>query len=104
MAPQDAIEDLVFVNVRRTPLDLLRNLIVSRQGAKYDKEALDRDAVALRNTMRFNDISWGAERGKTGWIVTFHVEERPVDRAANADGVQSVAKSEILDRFRERAK
>ena len=58
--------------------------------------------VALWNTMHFNDIYWGYEPGATGWIVTFHLVERPVIRTFDFDGMKSIQKSEILDRFKER--
>ena len=58
--------------------------------------------VALWNTMRFNDIYWGYEPGQTGWIITFHLVERPVIRTFDFDGMKSIQKSEILDRFKER--
>jgi GWxTD domain-containing protein len=76
--PEDAIiEDIVFRGARRTPQDLLRNSVRSRNGDKLDKGALDRDMRALWNTMRFTDITVTYEQGKTGWIVNFTVVETP---------------------------
>jgi outer membrane protein insertion porin family len=100
--PQDIIEAIDFNNVRRVPQDTLRSQILSKPGDKFDKDALDRDMVALWNTMQFNDIYWGYEPGQTGWIVTFHLVERPVIRTFDFDGMKSIQKSEILDRFKER--
>jgi GWxTD domain-containing protein len=78
VAPEDAVEAIVFQGARRTPQDLLRNLIRTHTGDKFDKDALDRDLVALWNTKRFSDIRWTSERGKTGWIVNFTVVETSV--------------------------
>lgn len=100
--PQDIIEKINFTNVRRIPQDTLRSQILSKEGDKFNRDALDRDMVALWNTMHFNDISWGYEPGTTGWIVTFHLVERPVIRTFDFDGMKSIQKSEILDRFKER--
>jgi hypothetical protein len=77
VAPEDAVEALDFRGVRRTSQDLLRTVIMTRKGDKYDKEALDRDLVALWNTKRFTDITVIPTRGKIGWIVTFTVVEMP---------------------------
>ncbi len=100
--PTDTIEAINFTNVRRFPQDTLRGQILSKPGDKYDKDALDRDMVALWNTMHFNDIYWGREPGQTGWIITFHLVERPVIRTFDFEGMKSIQKSEILDRFKER--
>ena len=100
--PQDVIESVTFANVRRVPQETLRSQILSKAGDKFDKDALDRDMVALWNTMKFNDIYWGREPGPNGWIITFHLVERPVIRTFDFDGLKSIQKSEILDRFKER--
>ena len=56
----------------------------------------------MEHQSHFNDIYWGYEPGQTGWIVTFHLVERPVIRTFDFDGMKSIQKSEILDRFKER--
>jgi GWxTD domain-containing protein len=69
------IEDIVFRGTRRVAQDVLRQTIATKRGDKFDKNALDRDMVALWNTKRFNDIRLTYERGQTGWIVNFTVVE-----------------------------
>ena len=76
--------------------------VTAKAGDKFDPDELDRDMVALWNTNRFNDINWGYEAGQMGWIVTFNLVERPVIRTFDFDGLKSIQKSEILDRFKER--
>jgi GWxTD domain-containing protein len=78
VAPEDAIEEILFRGVRRIPADLLRNIIMAHPGDRFDQDALDRDTRALLNTQRFSDIRSTVERGQTGWVVTFTVVERPV--------------------------
>jgi len=76
--PEGAIiEDIVFRGTRRVAQDVLRNTILTRKGDKFDKNALDRDMVALWNTKRFIDITLTYEQGQTGWIVNFTVTEIP---------------------------
>lgn len=77
VAAQDAIEDIVFQGAKRIPADILRNVIRTRVGDKYDKLALDRDMQTLRNTQAYQDVYWNFARGRTGWIVTFTVAEKP---------------------------
>lgn len=80
IAPQDAIESIVIQGTKRIPHDTVRAMILAREGAKYDRDALDRDIQTLRNTQRFSEVSWTAQRGQTGWVVTFTLAERQVPR------------------------
>ena len=77
---QDAIEDIVFKGARRIPQDVLRAVIRTQAGDKYDKDALDRDTARLWSTQAFSDVSWNFARGKTGWIITFTVVEKIIER------------------------
>ncbi len=76
VAPEDAIESVAFVGARRTPQDLLRNMILTRRGTKFDSVTVDQDVKALLNTQRFAVFKLVYDRGQTGWIVTFNVFER----------------------------
>src|ERR1035438_1643370 len=100
--PENIIEAIEFRGARRVSQDLLRTVIQSRKGDAFDKDLLDHDFVALWNTNRFNDITLQYEAGQTGWVVTFVLVERPVIRTFDFDGLKSIQKSEILDRFKER--
>lgn len=101
-AAADTIEAIEFRGSRRVPVDTLRALIYSKKGDKLDEEVLHRDFMALWNTNRFDDIRLQKERGKTGWIITFVVTERPVIRSITYEGNKSVSVSDILDRYKER--
>jgi outer membrane protein insertion porin family len=100
--PENIIESIIFQGSRRVSQDLLRMTITSKAGDPFDRDQLDRDFVALWNTNRFNDITLLYEPGDKGWIVTFKLVERPVVRTFDFDGLKSIQKSEILDRFKER--
>jgi outer membrane protein insertion porin family len=100
--PENVIEAIEFRGARRVSQDLLLRSITSKKGDPFDKDALDHDFVALWNTNRFNDITLEYEPGQSGWIVTFILVERPVIRTFDFDGLKSIQKSEILDRFKER--
>ena len=100
--PENVIQSIGFRGARRVPQDVLRAQIVSKDGDPLDEEQLDHDYVALWNTNRFNDIRLLKEPGDRGWIITFDLVERPVVRTFDFDGLKSIQKSEILDRFKER--
>ena len=68
--PEDVVEAIIFRGLRRVPQDTLRTIVLTKEGDKFDKDALDHDMVALWNTNRFNDVNWGYEPGQKGWIIT----------------------------------
>lgn len=74
---EDAVETIVFRGLHRIPDELARNAIRTQTGDRYDKEALDRDIQALQKSQAFDGVAWSAQRGQTGWVVTFTVAERP---------------------------
>jgi outer membrane protein insertion porin family len=80
--PQDIIESIVVRGSSRIPQDTLNALMDAKAGGKYSAATLQRDYVALWNTGRFNDLRLEREPGKTGWIITYVM----VDRPAGADG------------------
>ncbi len=100
--PTDTVESINFRGARRVPQDTLRAMIFTKRGDMYDAESLHRDLITLWNTGRFDNIEIEREPGKTGWIVTFVVTERPVVRTIKYDGLKSITISEVLDRFKER--
>ncbi|MDD5541676.1 MAG: outer membrane protein assembly factor BamA [Acidobacteriia bacterium] len=101
-APNQVIEDIIITGNRRIPKDTLRARILSRKGDPYDPEALKRDFNALWNTNLLDDIKLTTEPGSKGIIVTFTVKERPLIRKIDYQGMKSITKSELLDRYKER--
>ena len=77
---EDTIGSITFRGARRTPQDMLRSLIQTRAGEKYDPDTLNRDFMTLWNTGRFEDIRLEREAGKNGWDITFVVTERRIIR------------------------
>ena len=75
--PRDIIESIVMRGSNRIPEDTLKALIESKIGGKYSADALHRDYRALWNTGRFNDLRLEREPGKTGWIITYVMTDRP---------------------------
>ena len=100
---ENTIEAVEFRGQRRVPQDTLRALIYTKKGDTYDEEALHRDFMALWNTGRFDDLKLEKEKGPGGGIIIrFLVTERRVVRSIDYNGLKSISKSEVLDRFKER--
>jgi outer membrane protein insertion porin family len=50
---EDTIGSITFRGARRSPQDMLRSLLQTKVGDKYDPDSLNRDFMALWNTGRF---------------------------------------------------
>ncbi len=98
----DVIESIEFRGTRRVPQETLRALIFSKPGDKIDEDVLHRDFMTLWNTGRLDDLRLEREPGKTGWIIRFVIQERPVVRSITYEGNKSISVSDILDRYKER--
>ena len=75
--PQDIIESIVVRGSNRIPQDTLKALMDAKVGGKYSTDTLHRDYMALWNTGRFSDLRLEREPGKTGWLITYAIVDRP---------------------------
>ena len=87
---------------RRIPAETIRSRIFTRAGDVYDEAALERDFNSLWNTSYFEDIRFERENTPKGVVIHIYVKERPTIREINYEGLNSVTKSDVLDRFKER--
>jgi len=101
-ARQVVVEDIIFRGNRRVPAATLRARIFTHKGDVYDESALERDFMALWNTGFLDDIRCEVTDGEKGKIVTFYVREKKLIRSIDYKGLNSVAQSDVLDRFKER--
>ena len=99
---QEVITEVVIHGNRRIPADTVRGRIFSRAGDIYDEAALDRDFNSLWNTGYFEDIRFEREQTPKGWRIHVYVKERPTISEIEYLGLNSVSKSDVLDRFKER--
>ncbi len=100
-AQQELISGIEVSGNRRIPADTIKARIFTRAGDVYDEAALERDFNALWNTGYFEDIRFEREQSPTGWIIHIYVKERPTIREIDYVGLNSVTKSDVLDRFKE---
>ncbi|MFQ5663105.1 MAG: outer membrane protein assembly factor BamA [Terriglobia bacterium] len=96
------IQEIRWEGLRRIPRDTMNARILSKPGDPYDPKVLRRDFQAVWNTNFFEDVRLEVEDGEKGKIIYFIVQERPLIRRIEYNGVNSVTQSEILERFRER--
>jgi outer membrane protein insertion porin family len=99
---QDLITEIQIHGNRRIPADTIRARIFSRPGDVYDPAAMERDFNSLWNTGYFEDIRFEREQAPKGWRIHIYVKERPTVREIDYVGLNSVSKSDVLDRFKER--
>ena len=86
---------------RRIPADTIKARIFTHAGDVYDEAALERDFNSLWNTNYFEDIRFEKEQTPKGWILHVYVKERPTIREVDYTGLNSISKSDVLDRFKE---
>jgi outer membrane protein insertion porin family len=98
---QEVISAIEIHGNRRIPAETIKARIFSRAGDTYDEAALERDFNSLWNTGYFEDIRFEREQTEKGWIIHIYVKERPTIREINYLGLNSVSKSDVLDRFKE---
>ena len=98
---QDVIARVDVSGNRRIPAETIKARIFTHAGDVYDPAALERDFNSLWNTGYFEDIRFEREQSSKGWILHVIVKERPTIREINYLGLNSVSKSDVLDRFKE---
>ena len=99
---QELVAGIEVHGNRRIPADTIRARIFTRPGDVYDEAALERDFNSLWNTGYFEDIRFEREASAKGWIIHIYVKERSTIREINYEGLSSVSKSDVLDRFKDR--
>jgi len=99
---QELVADVQIHGNRRIPAETIRSRIFTRPGDVYDPAAIERDFNSLWNTGYFEDIRFEREQTTKGWVIHVYVKERPTIREIEYAGLNSVSKSDVLDRFKER--
>jgi outer membrane protein insertion porin family len=99
---QDVIVRVEVHGNRRIPAETIKARIFTHAGDIYDQAAIERDFNSLWNTGYFADIRFEREQTAKGWIIHVFVKERPTIREIDYIGLNSVSKSDVLDRFKER--
>ncbi|MGH9498078.1 MAG: outer membrane protein assembly factor BamA [Terriglobales bacterium] len=101
-AQQELVSGIEVHGNRRIPAETIRARIFTRPVDVWDEAALERDFNSLWNTGYFEDIRFERENTPKGPVLHIYVKERPTIREINYEGLNSVTKSDVLDRFKER--
>jgi outer membrane protein insertion porin family len=97
------IEGVEPRNNKRVPSDTIKYHIQTKAGGTLNMETIRRDVKELYATNYFDDVQVVAEDGKAGGIiVVFVVKEKPLIRSIDFTGLNSITKSDILDKLREK--
>lgn len=101
-AQPDRIEDVHIVGNRRVQEETIRYYIHTQKGDIHSTDRLKIDYRSLWNTGFFSNVILLEERGESGVIATFRVQEKPLIRAIEYKGYKSFKESDILEKFKDR--
>lgn len=99
--PPQRIEEVRIVGNRRIPESTILYYIQTKENDPYNEQQILRDFRNLLNTNFFSDARVLLQEGETGYIVIFEVNERPLIRAIEYQGMKSFKESDVLERFRD---
>ena len=99
--PTDRIEDVLIVGNRRIRESTIFYYIQTQKNGPYNESQILRDYRSLLNTNFFDDITVKRRQGDTGVVVVFEVQERPLVRAIEYEGMKSFKESDVLEKFRD---
>ena len=97
------IETVEVRNNRRIPGDTIKYNIQTKAGDTLNPDVIRRDIKTLYAQGYFDDIRVDEEPGKSGGvIVVFTVQEKRMVRSIDFVGINTISKSDILDKLKER--
>jgi outer membrane protein assembly factor BamD (BamD/ComL family) len=94
------IERIDIRGNRRVPEETIRFYIQTRTGEPYSETRLGFDVQSLYKANFFDNIEVQARDGKTGKIITFTLDEKPLIRSIQYLGSSSLTESEILEAYK----
>src|ERR1051326_1045756 len=97
------IESVEIRQNRRIPAETIKYNIQTKAGDTLNPDVIRRDIKTLYAQGYFDDIRVDEEPGKAGGIiVVFTVKEKPMVRSIDFVGINTISKSDILDKLKER--
>jgi outer membrane protein insertion porin family len=96
------IEDVRVAGNRKVPSDTIRYNLQTKRGDILNPTIVARDVRTLYAMQHFDDVTVEEEQGQSGKIVTFRVKEKPTMRIIEYVGNNSITRSEILEKLREK--
>src|SRR5262245_928850 len=96
------IEDVQVRNNRRIPTATITYNLQTKKGDTFNIDVIRGDIRRLYGLQYFDDVRVDEEEGKTGKLIVFRVTEKPTIRSIEYKGNNSVTRSEILEKLREK--
>jgi outer membrane protein insertion porin family len=97
------VENVEIQGNRRIPSDTIKYHIHTRQGSPFSMEVLRRDVKELYAQNYFEDIRVDEREGRNGAVVVvFVVSEKKLIRSLDFAGANSITRSDILDKLKEK--
>src|ERR1041385_6687602 len=107
-APQAApagpkIESIEIFGQRRIPAETIKYNIQTKAGDTLNPDIIRRDIKTLYAQGYFDDIRVDEKEGKNGGVIlVFTVQEKRLIRSIDFVGINTISKSDILDKLKER--
>ncbi|MCU1306786.1 MAG: surface antigen [Acidobacteriaceae bacterium] len=99
-AQQTLVQEIVPHGNRRIPGETIKARMFTHPGDVYDEASIQRDFSALWNTGYFEDLRIEKENSAKGVIIHVYVKEKPTIRSIDYLNLNSVTKSDVLERFK----
>ena len=97
------VESVRIEGNKRIPSDSIKYRIQTKPGGVLNMSVIRRDVKELYAQNLFDDIRVEAEDGKAGGVViVFTVKEKPLIRSVDFPGANSITRSDILDKLKEK--
>ncbi len=94
------VDQIRVIGNRRIPKETVLARLFTHPGDTYDPVSIERDFNSLWNTGYFDDLRIEREDTEKGIILNIFVREKPTIREINTKGLNTVAWSDVLDRFK----
>jgi outer membrane protein insertion porin family len=97
------VENVRIDGNKRVPSDSIKYRIQTKPGGVLNMNTIRRDVKELYAQNLFDDIRVDSEDGKTGGVVVvFTIKEKPLIRSVDFPGANSITRSDILDKLKEK--
>ncbi|MCU1285073.1 MAG: surface antigen [Acidobacteriales bacterium] len=99
-AQQELVHEVIPHGNRRIPAETIKAKMFTRPGDVYDEAGIQRDFSSLWNTGYFEDVRIERQDSAKGVDIHVYVKEKPTIRSIDYNGLNSVTKSDVLERFK----
>jgi outer membrane protein insertion porin family len=99
---QPRLDRVDITGYKRVEEEAIRVQLRSQAGARYDPETVDSDLRALYHMGFFDNVEADLSQQNGQWVLTYHVEERPLIREVRIEGNKKLDREELDAAFKVR--